>query len=77
VLLLREIDQSHVAALLARYGLDLRIVGEGSAIPGSYWGEPEAGLVGHTVFARADTPVAVFGPGKRSIGPSNERATGA
>jgi hypothetical protein len=57
VLLLREIDRSVVAALLARYGLDLRIVDEGSAIPGSYWGEPEAGLVGHTVFARPDTPV--------------------
>jgi len=57
VLLLREIDQSQVAALLARYGLDLRIVGEDSPIPGSYWGEPEAGLVGHAVFARPDTPV--------------------
>ena len=57
VLLLREIDESDVAVLLARYGLELRIVGEGSPIPGSYWGEPEAGLVGHAVFARPDTPV--------------------
>ncbi|MFL6592136.1 MAG: hypothetical protein ACJ8GK_05445 [Luteimonas sp.] len=57
VLLLREIDQSRVSALLAGYGLDLRIVGDGSPIPGSYWGEPEAGLVGHGVFARRDTPV--------------------
>jgi len=57
VLLLREIDHSDVAVLLARYGLELRIVGEGSPIPGSYWGEPEAGLVGHAVFARPDTPV--------------------
>jgi hypothetical protein len=32
-------------------------VDDGAPIPGSYWGEPEAGLVGATVFARGDTPV--------------------
>jgi len=26
-------------------------------IPGSYWGEPEAGLLGSTVVIRTDTPV--------------------
>lgn len=43
--------------LLARYGLSLVQVADGAAIPGCYWGEPEAGLVGQTVHARADTPV--------------------
>jgi len=43
--------------LLARYGLELVHVAEGAAIPGSYWGEPEAGLIGHRVHARADTPL--------------------
>ena len=57
VLLLRDIVIPDVVALLDRYGLDLQLVAEDSPIPGSYWGEPEAGLVGHTVFARADTPV--------------------
>lgn len=46
-----------VAALLARYGLRLERVADGASIPGSYWGEPEAGLVGATVHARGDTPV--------------------
>ena len=32
-------------------------VADGTPIPGSYWGECEAGLVGGTVHARADTPV--------------------
>jgi hypothetical protein len=32
-------------------------VADGEAIPGSYWGECEAGLIGSTVYARADTPV--------------------
>src|SRR3546814_8818166 len=27
------------------------------SIPGSYWGESEAGLIGPTVHARSDTPV--------------------
>src|SRR5207342_2974732 len=29
----------------------------GEPIPGSYWGESEAGLIGHAIHARADTPV--------------------
>jgi hypothetical protein len=45
------------AALLARFGLRLARVADGAPIPGSYWGEPEAGLVGATVHARADTPL--------------------
>jgi hypothetical protein len=45
------------AALLGRYGLRLARVPDGAPIPGSYWGEPEAGLVGATVHARADTPL--------------------
>ncbi len=57
VLLLREIAFDDVCALLARYGLRLQRVDDGAPIPGSYWGEPEAGLVGGTVHARGDTPV--------------------
>ena len=57
VLLLREIAFADAAALLAGYGLELRRVEDGAPIPGSYWGDSEAGLVGTTVFARGDTPV--------------------
>jgi hypothetical protein len=45
------------AELLARYRLHLRHVEDGAPIPGSYWGEPEAGLIGDCVHARDDTPV--------------------
>ena len=55
--MLRDIDVDSVIALLARYALQLQLVGDGIAIPGSYWGESEAGLIGHAVFARRDTPV--------------------
>jgi hypothetical protein len=46
-----------LAALLGRYGLVVREVPEGAPIPGSFWGEPEAGIVGDEVFVRPDTPV--------------------
>jgi hypothetical protein len=57
VLLLRDIGRADVAALLSRYGVRLERVADGAPIPGSYWGEPEAGLVGSVVHARGDTPV--------------------
>ena len=57
VLTLSDIRFDDARALLARYGLQLARVADGEPIPGSYWGESEAGLVGATVHARADTPV--------------------
>ncbi len=43
--------------LLDRYDLEIETVADGAEIPGSYWGDSEAGLLGRTVLARADTPV--------------------
>ena len=57
MLLLRDIAFADAATLLARYGLQLVRVADGAPIPGSYWGEPEAGIVGNVVHARGDTPV--------------------
>ena len=57
VLTLADIDFGDAAALLARYGLELAPVADGEPIPGSYWGESEAGLIGNVVHARGDTPV--------------------
>lgn len=52
-----DIGFAAAAHLLARFGLRFEAVADGAAIPGSYWGECEAGLIGETVHARADTPV--------------------
>jgi hypothetical protein len=52
--------ESHLAAvtqLLSRYRLDPVTVASGQTIPGSYWGESEAGLVGNRIYFRADTPL--------------------
>ena len=57
MLTLADIGFDAPAALLARYGLQLARVADGEAIPGSYWGDCEAGLIGTSVHARADTPV--------------------
>ena len=57
VLTLADIDLDAARHLLARYGLSLRLIDAGMPIPGSYWGDSEAGLIGTTVYARADTPL--------------------
>ena len=57
MLLLGAVDRIAVAALLDRYGLGLALVAPEEVIPGSYWGETEAGLRGDRLYARLDTPV--------------------
>src|SRR5450755_3488632 len=57
MMLLATIDGLALTRLLAGYGLDLRLVAPAEPIPGSYWGESEAGLVGNILFARSDTPL--------------------
>ncbi|GLQ90060.1 hypothetical protein [Dyella flagellata] len=57
VLRLSDIKRSDVESLLFQHGLNLTLVAEGETIPGSFWGDDEAGIIGHTVYARGDTPV--------------------
>ncbi|MFT3805624.1 hypothetical protein [Arenimonas sp.] len=57
VLTLADIGFEPARALLEAFGFELIEVADGEAIPGSYWGESEAGLIGTRVHARADTPV--------------------
>lgn len=51
------LPENALQALLAGYGLRIETVADGGTIPGSYWGEREAGLIGDTLYLRADTPV--------------------
>jgi hypothetical protein len=57
VLRLNCVDRVTLALLLSRYGLNLALVAPEEVIPGSYWGESEAGLQGDRLYARLDTPV--------------------
>lgn len=52
-----ELPAGHARQLLARFGLEALGLPDHAPIPGSYWGAPEAGLVGHRLLFRGDTPV--------------------
>jgi hypothetical protein len=46
-----------VRALVASFGANLEQLPPGETVPGSYWGESEAGLRGESLHVRADTPL--------------------
>ena len=52
-----DIDATAIQTLLERYGLSAGWVADGAPITGSFWGDPEAGIVGTRGFVRSDTPV--------------------
>ena len=57
VVRLRDIHTHSISGLLASYGLLLKIIDKQQPIPGSYWGDSEAGLVEDRIYARPDTPI--------------------
>jgi hypothetical protein len=77
VVLLEDVDRGDLSRLLGGFGLTLVETPPGADIPGSYWGDREAGLVGDEVHARADTPVhsilheashsICMGPARRAV----------
>jgi hypothetical protein len=54
---LADVDMQQLRALLLQVNLELELVSPEQKIPGTFWGEPEAGLIQNTLYARADTPV--------------------
>ena len=77
VLLLNATDRLAVALLLNRFGLELALTAPGELIPGSYWGESEAGLKENRLYARLDTPLhSVLHEASHFICMSPERRTG-
>lgn len=52
-----DLDRQAVTSLLERYGISPGWISAGEPITGSFWGDPEAGIVGRQVFLRNDTPV--------------------
>jgi len=60
MILVSTIDVALLERLATAYGLQFECVDDNVAIPGSFWGDPEAGLIGSTVYVRGDTPVHSF-----------------
>jgi hypothetical protein len=49
--------QADLAQLLSPYGIKVVAVADDAPIPGSFFGEREAGLIGNQLLLRSDTPV--------------------
>lgn len=57
VLTVADVDHEVLSGFLGRFDLDLIVQSTDDVIAGSFWGDAEAGIVGHSVFVRPDTPV--------------------
>ena len=57
MLFISEVSRAAIERLLLRYDLELVQQSADAAIRGSFWGDSEAGIIGRTVFVRADTPI--------------------
>lgn len=57
VVVLGDIERSEIVRLLREHGLKLCRVPPTQPIPGSFWGEPEAGLIENRLYARDDSPL--------------------
>ena len=57
VLRVADIDTGELVRLLSRFGLKLQHCANQQSIPGSYWGDEEAGLKANNLYARDDTPL--------------------
>ena len=57
MLLSKQVSFGLLCKLLEKFQLVLVLLTENSTIPGTFWGEPEAGLIKNKVYIRPDTPI--------------------
>ena len=57
VLRVGAVAHASVVELTRKFGVQLHQLAPSETLPGSYWGESEAGLRGNTLYVRADTPL--------------------
>jgi hypothetical protein len=57
MLFVSEVSKAAIIELLRGYDLELVEQPPDAAISGSFWGDDEAGIIGRTVYVRADTPI--------------------
>lgn len=50
-------NQAAIKTLCQRFGLTIKQLAQDEEIPGSWFGAPEAGLIGSMLYIRPDTPV--------------------
>ncbi len=57
VLMVSDCEFKSIQDLLHKYSLKLQLISDTISIPGSYWGDSEAGLISNTIYVRNDTPI--------------------
>ena len=57
VLCCGEIKLSELASLLNKFSIQLHLIEDSKKIPGSWFGDPEAGIINNNLYVRSDTPV--------------------
>jgi hypothetical protein len=60
VLRMQDIAAQSAINLLNQFGILAEWLADGEDITGSFWGAPEAGIIGKRVYVRGDTPVHSF-----------------
>ena len=57
VLIVSDCEFKSIQDLLHKYSLKLQLISDTTSIPGSYWGDSEAGLISNTIYVHNDTPI--------------------
>ena len=57
VLRVKDVSWGSLVEFVRHLGMELVFVEPRRAIPGSFWGDSEAGLIGDRLYARPDTPL--------------------
>ena len=57
VLRVADVRFGKLSQLLGRFGLSLQLLADDAPITGSFWGQPEEGIVKRSVYVRLDTPI--------------------
>ena len=57
VIRVADFNRETIRKLLLDFDLEFCAVDDNTDIPGSFWGDEEAGLIGHSLFYREDTPI--------------------
>jgi len=57
VLCCNEIELAELSSLLGKFSIQVHLIEDSEKIPGSWFGDPEAGIINNNLYIRNDTPV--------------------
>ena len=57
---INDCEKKDLRYLVNKFNFNLEIIINSQEIPASYWGDPEAGLIGKTIFVKSITPLHSF-----------------